>query len=76
MQSALHFLEWQIVRPNFDAMPMRRERGDERIKDLSQYKSLASKLVCGGRCQGPTVGVQTERYVDMAVCMSDCLVFP
>jgi hypothetical protein len=62
MQSAIHFLEWQIVRPNFDAVPMRRDRGDERIKDFSQYKSLASKLGCDGRCQGPTV-VYRQKYV-------------
>jgi len=44
MQSALHFLEWQIVRPNFDTMLMARDEGDELIKDLSLYKSVASKL--------------------------------
>ena len=43
------------MRPDFDTMPMRRDGGDEHIKDLSQYKSLAPKLTCGGRCQGPTV---------------------
>jgi len=68
MQSALHFLEWQIVRPNFDAMPMRRDRGDERIKDLSQHKSLALKLEC--RCQGPTdVCRQRGRWLWPSECL-------
>jgi hypothetical protein len=71
MQSAIHFLEWQIVSPNFDAMPMRRYRGDECIKDLSQHKSLASKLACVGRRQGPIVVCrQIGTWLWPSVCLT------
>ena len=45
---------------NFDAAPMKRKKGNASIKDLSQYKSLASKLVFGDRCQDPPLCAETR----------------